>query len=120
MSMFASYPDDPIGPRPPGNVNSLFWIDDWDRGVTLARDCCDRVRAAFMQVARRLPDDLAFIRLAAFGATDEQIEEMNTDELDAWTALADMVQNINDTSDPLLPHGCESDNEIDLDEVEQA
>lgn len=112
IALLRSYPDAPSDPRPPQSARALFWLDDWDRGVTLARECCDRVIAAW----RSLPDDLAFVRLA-FGATDEQVEAMELCERDAWEALAEMVQNIIDTSDPTTPHGSEYDAETDADEV---
>ena len=142
-ALLLAYPNKPADPKPPRGAHMPFWLDDWDRGVVLAREACDRAlaslgrnlwppsedarRRACAKVARLalvapvipLPPELEVILQAEVCVTDEQFTALESWEVDAWEQLCVLIANIEKRADLEQAHEGEFDEEIDRDEVER-
>lgn len=102
-----AWPDPPTAPtedfaarcaRAAGRESALFELDDWHRGVALARECMLRAFAGMRDVGR-LPK---IARLAVSGATDLELEDWSAEEIEAWDLLCTFEANVSETGDPDL------------------
>lgn len=100
-----AWPDPPTAPtedfaarcaRAAGRESALFELDDWHRGVALARECMLRAFAGMRDVGR-LPK---IARLAVSGATDLELEDWSAEELEAWDLLCTFEANVAECGDP--------------------
>ena len=103
-----AWPDLPTAPtedlaarcaRAAGRESALFELDDWHRGVALARECLERAFAglpASCSVERRAK----IASNAAPVVSDPELEDWSAEELEAWDLLCTFEANVADCGDP--------------------
>jgi len=118
-----SYPEDPQPPtleqaqraaRACGRESAVLQLDDWHRGVALARSCLARCRAG-MQPRRETSPFVhshegslrAIAQRVTYGEGGDNLggipdEDLYTDDLEALDLLHEFLANVSETGDPDL------------------